>query len=52
MALNILKADPQKMSVKTKRKAAGWDPGYLVSLLAGSPATPTVESRCKEPSDG
>ena len=52
MALNILKADPQKMSVKTKRKAAGWDPGYLVSLLGGWPATPTIESRSKEPGDG
>ena len=52
MALNILKADPQKISFKTKRKAAGWGPGYLVSLLGGWPATPTVESRCKEPSDG
>lgn len=33
IALNILKLDPSKGSLKGKRKRAGWDKHYLLSLL-------------------
>lgn len=32
-ALGLVRADKAKGSVKTKRKSAGWDPGYLLSIL-------------------
>ncbi|MEM6430878.1 MAG: ISAs1 family transposase, partial [Deinococcota bacterium] len=32
-ALNILKQDNSKASTKSKRKRAGWDRDYLLSLL-------------------
>lgn len=33
LALNLIKADPSKGSVKRKRKRAGWDRKYLLHLL-------------------
>ena len=32
-ALNLVRADKRKGSVKTKRKAAGWDPAFLLEIL-------------------
>ncbi|MEO5376111.1 MAG: ISAs1 family transposase [Alphaproteobacteria bacterium] len=32
-ALGLVRADKSKGSVKTKRKSAGWDPNYLLTLL-------------------
>jgi hypothetical protein len=32
-ALGLVRANKSKRSVKTKRKSAGWDPGYLLELL-------------------
>lgn len=32
-ALNLVRADPQKGSVKTKRKSAGWNPAYMLQVL-------------------
>ena len=32
-ALNLVRADPRKASIKTKRKSAGWDPAYLRLIL-------------------
>lgn len=32
-ALGLVRADKTKGSVKTKRKSAGWDPNFLLSLL-------------------
>ena len=32
-ALNLVRANPQKGSVKTKRKSAGWSPAYLREIL-------------------
>jgi len=39
VALNLLKKDTsRKLSVRAKRKAAGWDLGYLLHLLTlGAP---------------
>lgn len=31
--LNLVRADPRKASVKTKRKSAGWDAAYLRQIL-------------------
>lgn len=33
LALNLLQAHPEKMSIKQKIKAAGWDDSFLLSLL-------------------
>jgi len=33
MTLNLLRQDPSKGSLKGKRKRAGWDVGFLESLL-------------------
>lgn len=35
IALNLLKAHPQKASLKGKRKLAGWDHQFLIEVLAG-----------------
>ena len=32
-ALNLVRADKTKRSVKTRRKSAGWNPNYLLQLL-------------------
>ena len=32
-ALNLVRIDPQKGSVKTKRRSAGWDPAFLRDIL-------------------
>ena len=32
-ALNLVRANPAKGSVKLKRKSAGWDPNYLLQIL-------------------
>ncbi|MER9497898.1 ISAs1 family transposase, partial [Mesorhizobium sp. M0587] len=32
-ALNLVRLDKSKGSVKTKRKAAGWDPDFLLQIL-------------------
>ena len=32
MALNLLKQDPLKASIKGKRKKAGWDDDYLLAV--------------------
>ena len=37
IALNLLKQDATvKLGIKSKRKAAGWDNGYLLHLLNGN----------------
>jgi predicted transposase YbfD/YdcC len=32
-ALNLVRANPSKGSVKTKRKSAGWSPDFLLQIL-------------------
>ena len=32
-SLNLIRANKAKGSIKTKRKAAGWDPSFLLELL-------------------
>jgi predicted transposase YbfD/YdcC len=32
-SLNLIRANKAKGSIKTKRKAAGWDPGFLLEIL-------------------
>jgi predicted transposase YbfD/YdcC len=32
-ALGLVRANPRKGSVKTRRKSASWDPGYLLEIL-------------------
>jgi hypothetical protein len=34
MALNLLRADPSRVSLKSKRKRLGWDNDLLETLLA------------------
>ena len=34
IALNFLKKEKSKMSVRGKRKKAGWDEDYLIKVLA------------------
>lgn len=34
LALNIVRQHPEKASIKTKRKRAGWNDDFLISLLA------------------
>ena len=42
IALNLLKAGPPKAgSIRARRLLAGWDHGYLLSLLTHEPATKT-----------
>jgi len=36
-AINLLRAIPDKKSLKLRRKIAGWDPDYLQSLIQKSP---------------
>jgi predicted transposase YbfD/YdcC len=36
-AINIVRTANDKLSLKTRRKRAGWDPEYLASLLTPSP---------------
>jgi len=31
--LNLIRANKAKGSIKTKRKAAGWDPRFLLEIL-------------------
>lgn len=33
LVLNLLKKEPSKMSMKNKRKKAGWDPEFLLQIL-------------------
>jgi hypothetical protein len=35
-AVNIVRSTNDKLSLKTRRKLAGWDPNYLAELLAPS----------------
>jgi predicted transposase YbfD/YdcC len=35
LALNLLKKEPSKLSIKVKRQKAGWDEEFLANLLAG-----------------
>ncbi len=35
MALNLLRRSPGKTSLRGRRKAAGWDDGFLASLITG-----------------
>ena len=37
LAFNLVRAGRGKRSIKTARKAAGWDPEFLASLLNPSP---------------
>ena len=32
-SLNLIRANKAKRSIKTKRKAAGWDPAFLLQIL-------------------
>jgi hypothetical protein len=32
-SLNLIRANKAKGSIKTKRKAAGWDPAFLLEIL-------------------
>jgi hypothetical protein len=32
-SLNLIRANKAKGSIKTKRKAAGWDTGFLLEIL-------------------
>jgi hypothetical protein len=32
-ALNLIRVDKAKGSIKTKREAAGWDPNFLLEIL-------------------
>jgi hypothetical protein len=34
-ALNLLKKEPSKQSIRTKRLRAGWDDEFLAKLLVG-----------------
>jgi predicted transposase YbfD/YdcC len=36
-AVNIVRTAEDKLSLKTRRKLAGWDPNYLATLLSPSP---------------
>ena len=36
-AINIVRTATDKLSLKTRRKRAGWDPNYLKALIAPSP---------------
>ena len=36
-AVNIVRTANDKLSLKTRRKLAGWDPQYLANLLTPSP---------------
>ena len=35
-AINLVRAAKDKNSIKLRRKAAGWDPGYLADLLGAT----------------
>ena len=37
-ALNLVRAAPDKRSIKSRRKIAGWDPDYLDAILTSRPA--------------
>ena len=37
-ALNLVRATPDKRSIKSRRKIAGWDPDYLDAILTSRPA--------------
>ena len=37
-ALNLVRAAPDKRSIKSRRKIAGWDPDYLDAILSSPPA--------------
>ena len=39
-AVNLVRTANDKLSLKTRRKRAGWDPEYLASLLTPSPVNP------------
>ena len=39
-AMNLLRLEPSKMSMKRKRKKAGWDDNYMFKVLSHAPATP------------
>lgn len=41
MALNLLKQDPAKRSIKNKRKRLAWDEPFLEHLLTALCATAT-----------
>ena len=36
-AVNIVRTADDQLSLKTRRKRAGWDPEYLANLLTPSP---------------
>lgn len=38
MSLNLIRAIPDKASLKVRRKTLGWDDNYLLEALAGAPA--------------